>query len=273
MQEIHICSCFKNEARYLREWIEFHRLVGVSKFYLYQNNSEDDYQSVLNSYIANGIVELLQWPQLPPINISIYDHCMTKLRFQPIWLVCIDCDEFLFSPKYATLQEAIGTLPQTWKGIAVNWRCFGSSGKEQWEDIPVIERFTWRSLHPFLDYMDRHVKSIVDMRYPVQKNFHIHTFVVDNGTFTELGAVPLNGGAHSEVHSSAILRINHYWCKSRQEWIERIASGKPDMAPGTAVVNWEIFDQISQQDVEDKDIQQFLPQLKEKLKGEYNANT
>jgi len=42
-----ICTIFKNEARYLREWIEFHRLVGVDHFYLYENRSEDDFAPVL----------------------------------------------------------------------------------------------------------------------------------------------------------------------------------------------------------------------------------
>ena len=35
-------AIFQNEARYLREWIEFHRRQGVERFYLYENNSSDD---------------------------------------------------------------------------------------------------------------------------------------------------------------------------------------------------------------------------------------
>ena len=35
------CSIFKNEAPYMKEWIEYHLLVGVDHFYLYNNNSTD----------------------------------------------------------------------------------------------------------------------------------------------------------------------------------------------------------------------------------------
>ena len=56
---VSICAVFKNEAMYLREWIEFNHLVGVEHFYLYNNNSDDDYVSVLKPYVKNGMVTLL----------------------------------------------------------------------------------------------------------------------------------------------------------------------------------------------------------------------
>ena len=38
--EIAIVAIAKNEGPYLREWIEYHRLVGIKRFYLYDNESE-----------------------------------------------------------------------------------------------------------------------------------------------------------------------------------------------------------------------------------------
>ena len=38
-----VCAIYRNEAPYLREWIEFHRLVGVERFFLYNNESTDDH--------------------------------------------------------------------------------------------------------------------------------------------------------------------------------------------------------------------------------------
>ena len=32
-----ICAIFKNEEPYIKEWIEFHKIVGVDHFYLYNN--------------------------------------------------------------------------------------------------------------------------------------------------------------------------------------------------------------------------------------------
>lgn len=50
-----ICAIFRNEADYLKEWIEFHRLVGVEHFFLYNNFSEDAYLSILGDYIGQGL--------------------------------------------------------------------------------------------------------------------------------------------------------------------------------------------------------------------------
>jgi Glycosyltransferase family 92 len=55
------CLIFKNEAGYLKEWLDFHRL-GIEKVLLYNNNSEDKYEPVLAPYIADGIVTLHDFP-------------------------------------------------------------------------------------------------------------------------------------------------------------------------------------------------------------------
>lgn len=49
--KVSVCAIFKNEAPYLKEWIEFNRIVGVEHFYLYNNNSEDNYEEIIAPYI------------------------------------------------------------------------------------------------------------------------------------------------------------------------------------------------------------------------------
>jgi hypothetical protein len=34
MSYLSICAMYRNEAPYLREWVAFHRLMGVERFYL-----------------------------------------------------------------------------------------------------------------------------------------------------------------------------------------------------------------------------------------------
>ena len=57
-----MCALFKNEGRYLREWLEYHRLVGVDYFYLYDNGSRDRSVQVLQPYIREGLITLVPWP-------------------------------------------------------------------------------------------------------------------------------------------------------------------------------------------------------------------
>jgi hypothetical protein len=37
-----VAAVFRRETRYLREWLEFHRLVGVERFYLFNHDLEED---------------------------------------------------------------------------------------------------------------------------------------------------------------------------------------------------------------------------------------
>ena len=61
-----IGAVYRNEAPYLREWIEFHRLVGVERFFLYNNRATDDHLEVLAPYIDDGIVVWQDFPEFPP---------------------------------------------------------------------------------------------------------------------------------------------------------------------------------------------------------------
>ena len=47
-----VAAIFKDEAPYLREWLDYHLLAGVEHFYLYNNDSTDDYAEMLKPYVA-----------------------------------------------------------------------------------------------------------------------------------------------------------------------------------------------------------------------------
>ena len=83
--KVSICAIFKNEAKYLREWIEFHKIVGVEHFYLYNNFSTDDYLSVLTPYIDSGLVTLIDWPVMQG-QMSAYRDCVEKIQNETQWI-------------------------------------------------------------------------------------------------------------------------------------------------------------------------------------------
>ena len=56
------CTIYRDAAPYLAEWVEFHRLVGVERFFLYDNGSSDDHRDVLAPYVDEGSVVVHDWP-------------------------------------------------------------------------------------------------------------------------------------------------------------------------------------------------------------------
>lgn len=68
--ELAICAIFQDEAAYLKEWIEFHKLVGVQHFYLYNHASRKQLSSKGESFIvrkrqhAGGLHHQLAYRQI-----------------------------------------------------------------------------------------------------------------------------------------------------------------------------------------------------------------
>ena len=206
---------FRDEAPYLKEWIEFHRLLGVEHFYLYNNLSEDHYLEVLSPYINAGIVDLMEWnresrsvAEWDPIQVAAYNDGFKRAKRQSKWLAILDGDEFLFPtiennlPKFLKQYEK----KKDFGGLLVNWVVFGTSWVPKIpDDKLLIETLLLcaptGSDHFKSIFLTKRVSHICSPHYVVYKNGYRH--------FTP------NGGSPPLIEIDKI-RINHYW--SRDEW-------------------------------------------------------
>eukprot|EP01025_Chloroclados_australasicus_P060565 TRINITY_DN7788_c1_g1_i2.p1 TRINITY_DN7788_c1_g1~~TRINITY_DN7788_c1_g1_i2.p1 ORF type:complete len:620 (-),score=-0.27 TRINITY_DN7788_c1_g1_i2:585-2387(-) len=110
---ISICARFKNEAKYLLEWIAHHVNMGIDHFVLYNDDSSDDYMEVLSPLIQSGLVTLYQRANLSLISEVGYhwvlmQHCSDYHQSQSKWLLSLDLDEFVVikkENKYRTLWD------------------------------------------------------------------------------------------------------------------------------------------------------------------------
>ncbi|MDE7072074.1 MAG: glycosyltransferase family 92 protein, partial [Bacteroidales bacterium] len=89
-----VCAIAKDEGPYFKEWLEWHRGMGVEKFYIYNNESTDCTRQVLEPYIASGLVEYRYFPGYRR-QLAAYDDCLENYRFDTRWLAFIDLDEFV----------------------------------------------------------------------------------------------------------------------------------------------------------------------------------
>ena len=125
--KVSICAIFRDEAIYFREWIEFHKIVGVDHFYLYNNFSEDNYLDVLKPYIENNSVTLIDWPK-EHAQISAYEDCIEKYAEDTEWLGFIDLDEFVVPNSTKNIYDFLKTFKNR-PAVLIYWQLFGSSGK------------------------------------------------------------------------------------------------------------------------------------------------
>ncbi|MDX9702999.1 MAG: glycosyltransferase family 92 protein [Candidatus Auribacterota bacterium] len=223
-------AIFKNESLYLEEWLIFHQLQGVEKFYLYNNGSDDRYMDILEKYIGNATVELFDWPQQPG-QLSAYKDCLQRTRHRSRWVAFIDLDEFLFSTE-CLLSEFLPRF-ETYPALAVNWLIYGSNGHKNEPNGNVVDAYLRRAEYDFV--VNRHVKCVVDpLRTVDVLNPHCFTYAQSNAVNELLKTVsgPLNDYCGTQV------RINHYFCKSQEYFEGKIARGR---ATTNSKRNWRNF--------------------------------
>jgi hypothetical protein len=219
-----ICAIYRDEAPYLREWVAFHRLVGVDRFFLYNNRSIDSHEEALAPFVGDGTVLVHDWP-IYPAQIQAYDHCLKTHQDDARWIAFIDLDEFLFSPTGRPVSEILPEFEQ-WPGVGVNWAVFGPSGHRARPVGLVTESYTRRTADAG---MNRHIKSIVDPKRV--RGFSMpHFFMYTDGPAVNENARPITGPPFSmtEDVSFARLRVNHYATKSEEEYRRKLTRGPAD---------------------------------------------
>ncbi|CRX38914.1 glycosyltransferase family 92 protein [Estrella lausannensis] len=149
---------FQNEAPWLKEWIEYHKLVGVEHFYLYNNLSTDDYDSVLKPYIDSGEVELIDWPfaheegkegSWIKVQTDAINDAVSRAKDKAKWLAIVDADEFIVPVKHDSLPaflKAYDKVVPKLSQISIKWVMFGTSYVEKIpEDKLMTEMLTMNS--------------------------------------------------------------------------------------------------------------------------------
>ena len=218
--QLSICAIFKNESSYLKEWIEFHCLAGIEHFYLYDNNSTDDFHLVLDPYIREGVVDLYPWPKYPGQMEAYSDCILTKANTK--WLAVIDLDEFLFPVIKNTLGEALDEFDKPdIAAVCVFWRLFNSSGAKRYVNDYVINRFK-----QYLFSYQPHVKSIVRPERVTVPPVDPHLFVPKQGFVNVDENHKRLTAAKPSYRVDSKLCINHYWTKSLEEWKQKCARGR-----------------------------------------------
>ena len=124
---ISICAIFRNEAKFLKEWIEFHKIIGVEHFYLYNNFSDDNYQEVLKPYILANEVELIEWP-VKQGQMKAYQDCLNRFKDETKWIGFIDLDEFIVPINTHNLYEELKPFEGKYPSVLIYWKMFGTSG-------------------------------------------------------------------------------------------------------------------------------------------------
>ena len=230
--QLAVCSIFKNEGKYIQEWIEYHKLIGVEHFYLYDNDSTDDI-SILQQYIDDGIITLNHISGQAQ-QMRAYNHFIQTYKEETEWCAIIDLDEFIIPTEKATLPEQINAILQRADkkfrlldgfslsmiaGIQLSWLYYGTSFHIERPEGLVLENYlnriaiedndNWCKCIYYLDNID----EIINPHFTYTKEGKI--LIDENGDYVPFCARHLSTKAK-------YCRVNHYTTRSLSEHIYKL---------------------------------------------------
>ncbi|KAI3793898.1 hypothetical protein L1987_36521 [Smallanthus sonchifolius] len=226
-----VCTMLRNQARFLPEWVMYHARIGVERWFIYDNNSEDNIEEIIELLTDQGFkITRYVWPWIKTQEAG-FAHCALRARDFCKWVAFIDVDEFLHLPSGTNLGSIVNNQTSRPEVAELRVSChnFGPSGLKQVPPKGVTVGYTCR-----LGVPERH-KSIVqpDKLNPTLINVVHHFHLKD-------------GFKHLNVDRNLMV-INHYkfqvWEVFKEKFYRRVATyvsdwqqdenvGSKDRAPG-----------------------------------------
>ncbi|KAI3714231.1 hypothetical protein L1987_72828 [Smallanthus sonchifolius] len=237
--ELCVCTMLWNQAHSIREWITYHSWLGVEKWFIYDNNSDDEIKTVIKNLDLEGYnISRHLWPWIKTQEAG-FSHCAMRARTECNWVSFMDVDEFYYFPYnpvsgfpgQGSLRTLVSnfTTSSTIGEIRTSCHSFGPSGLTSWPKQGVTVRYTCRLQNP-----ERHKSIIRPGALDTTLMNVVHHFHLRKGfTYMDL--------------PQSIAVINHYkyqvWEVFRAKFYRRVATyvadwtdnhneGSRDRAPG-----------------------------------------
>ena len=228
-----IVTPVRGEARYLLEWIAYHRALGINAFLLADNGGDDTTSELLQELDRHHVVKRFDWRDKTKLQLQFYCQALHFARGFAHGLFFIDADEFLRPQGHASISDIARTWlsDSTLGAVALNWAIYGSSGRQRRDDGLVIERFTRRAPQEFSANM--HSKAFVRVDCCAGPAENPHAVRLSTGRYIDTrGQDARWDTSHGHLVGITatvtwdVLRVDHFILKSREEFEEKRARGR-----------------------------------------------
>lgn len=238
-----VCIASPLEEKYLKEFVAWHiDVCHADRVFIYANDWPIEQSwAFLGDYAYNVAIIRLDGPCQ---QINAYNDWLQTFGCGYDWAAFIDVDEFICLKKDKDISTLLSRYDDV-AALAINWKLFGSNGKEHYEDLPVVHRFTKSQVG-----VNQHIKTIVNLKYRKNISFLCPHFV--NIVATSPEGIHI-AGPFNPRGTDDIVYIAHYATKSKDECIERRQYRRADC--GTVRDNIDaFFDEHNVNDVDNFDL-------------------
>jgi hypothetical protein len=232
MYKLSVGCIFKNESHCIKEWILHYLHHGAEHFYMVNDNSTDDFLSIIEPYMEHITLFNAKCAYFLGRQRYMYNTYILPHIKETHWLLMVDMDEFVWSPHSINLNDELANCNHLGQ-IQIYDVIFGSNNLIT-QPPSLVNYFTMREKEPR--------KSL---KYFINSNFNFSSLNIHHATFVD---------KDDERHKFMILDhtyfiVNHYSCQSRTFWNEvKCVRGDGDHYRVRTI---EDFDAIDINEVED----------------------
>jgi hypothetical protein len=147
-----IVAIAKMENHYIREWVEYHKSIGIDKIFLFDNNEIDGekFEDVINDYISSNFVEIIDKRGIHPQKTNNIQAQFSREGYKLAqklydWIAIIDIDEFISFSNYTNIKDYLRqNIFNNFDCIRLCWKLYNDSNllKVENENYSLLKRFT-----------------------------------------------------------------------------------------------------------------------------------
>ena len=235
-----LCCIGRRENDYIREFVEYNKVLGFTNICLYDNNydGEEDFHDVIGDYISDGYVILKDYRNRKVCQLDAYNECYKTYGNDYDWIAFFDIDEFMFINCNKTLGEYLAR-PEfiEYDMIHINWLLFGDGGQIKSDGRGLLQRISQpldinqTTLYSFPDNF--HCKSIIRGGLAeVKWNCTPHTPTNGIKCCNSYG-LPCDGNSPFTPYDYRNAGLRHFITKTAEEYVNKVKKGFPDANPTT----------------------------------------
>ncbi|WP_143132121.1 glycosyltransferase family 2 protein [Methylobacterium sp. 174MFSha1.1] len=224
-----VVAIAKNEGRYITEWIAWNLAIGFDRILIFSNDSTDDTDRIVSRLSRRDPrVALIPWPSVPGTSPQITAYTQSLRIVTTPWVMFLDIDEFLLPFADGHIHDFLDRVPADVASVHINWRNFGSGGRTS-ADYDFVTKTFFQGAD--LDWANHHhFKSFI--RTALATDVHVHDAGTSEGrrTLSDFKEFTLHypGIGTRTVHDT--IQINHYQCKTYDEFVLRMRWGDANYA-------------------------------------------
>ena len=236
MEKILICAMAKMEELYIREWIDWHKNIGIDHIIIGDNNDSNynkPLKPIIQDYIDENYVEVINLNDKLGYQQEFYREIYIAQKNNYDWIGFIDIDEFIELPKFGNIHDFL-SQPKFNKtdSIIFCWKYFGDNDNLYYENKPVKERFTTskNTKKAGIKYFIRgHLDNVI---YPISRHNPEYAKIINNfkikvcdvlGNF-EFQRIFKENNKYTQILVDLkyyeVGYISHYITKSTEEFIK-----------------------------------------------------